>query len=874
MRKNATPPRLANALFSWYCKNASIEDLEGDLEEIFIQQARSMPLWKARLYYWKMVFSLIFSYSIKKRKKQASYHAFSTANPLDLFLNYFKVSWRSLAKNRFFTIINVLGLAVGMSISLLFIAMFSYVSTYDTFHEKRDRIYRITTTSRDESRVYNFASSPSPLAEKIKDEFPAIEHIVRMSKTLSGNALTDKKEIPLSGYFVDDKFFSLFTFHVRKGNAATALSKPMSIVLTASAARKAFGSEEALGKSIVIEPWGNFEVTAVMEDHPKASHLNFEALASYSTLHHTQLTQNSWHEFRNQYTYMLLSPSADPTSLEAYLKKISVPNLPAGKTVADQYSLQSINDVTPGKEYANEIGPTWDYLSFTIFGFLNLLILLPACFNYANISISRTLKRAKEIGLRKTVGGQRSQIFTQFITETVIVTLIALGGAFLIFTQIRGQFLEMLVSADGLELNADPVTILYFIAFSIVTGVVAGIIPAVYLSKLNPVQALKNTASLKSMTGLSFQKVLVVSQFALSLGFIMAVVIVLKQYRSSLNYNFGFEQANILDVDLQDADPSRFRNEFSKLASVKSISMSSGIVGASGPEETTIARADAVEDSIVVHQFFADAHYADNLKIDLVAGKFFPETTSGKTEKYIVVNEEFLKSYKISSAADALGQSFVLDDSVETQIIGVVKNFHYTSLREPIRSFIFRNDESRFRFANMTISSTDIYSSVGEMEDSWKAIGTTTAFRSRFLSDEIQDTYSFYFSMVKICGFLGFLAITISCLGLLGMVVYTTENRMKELGIRKVMGATSYQLAVLLSKGYLKLMLVAAIIATPVTYIIFDKGMLQVQYYRFDIGAAEIIISLAIMLFLGGLTILSQTLKASTSNPVDTLKSE
>jgi putative ABC transport system permease protein len=358
------------------------------------------------------------------------------------------------------------------------------------------------------------------------------------------------------------------------------------------------------------------------------------------------------------------------------------------------------------------------------------------------------------------------------------------------------------------------------------------------------------------------------------LGFIMGVVIVLKQYRASLNYNFGFEQANILDVELQDIDIERFRHAFSTVGAVQGISMSSGIIGTSLPPQSTIQRQENSADSAVVYQFHIDSDYLANLKIKLIAGNSFPEFNGSPREHYIIVNEEFLKQFKIATASQALNQSFVLDDSIQVKVIGVTENFHYTRLTEPIRSFIFRSDPHKLTVANLNVRSEDMYSTIEQMESAWKSIGATTPFRSRFFQDEIQEAYSFYFSLIKICGFLGFLAITISCLGLLGMVVYTTENRMKELGIRKVMGADSVQLAVLLSKGYMKLMAIAALIATPVTYLIFDKGMLQMQYYRFEIGAGEIVISLMIMLVLGAATILSQTIKAASTNPVDTLKSE
>jgi putative ABC transport system permease protein len=873
MKKQVHPPRLANALFAWYCRNAAIEDLEGDLEEIFYSDLKVDSPWKAQVKYWIMVISLMFSYSVKKRKRQAAYHPLASTAGIGLFVNYFKVSSRSLARNRFFTVINVLGLAVGMSISLLFISMITYVSRYDTFHEKRDRIFRVTTRTNDQSNVRDFASSPAPLAEKIRAELPGIDEVVHIQKTLAGTAVTDKKEIPLNGYFSNEGFFRVFTFPLLKGNARTALQKPMSIVLTESAAKKSFGDEDAFGKTLEIEPWGSFEITGIMKDHPKASHLYFEVIASYNSLPWVQQHSGDWSDFRDHYTYLLFSKSASVRDLETYLDSISKETSSDEKTQYS-YAVQSLNDIVPGKEYFNEIGHEWSYPAFMIFGVLTFLILLPACSNYTNISISRTLKRAREIGLRKTVGGQRNQIFTQFITETVLVTLVALAGSFLIFTQIRGQFLALLVSADGLELVADLETIIYFLLFAVFTGFMAGVIPAAYFSKLNPVQALKNVGAPKSLRKFSFQKSLVVVQFALSLGFIMAVIIVLKQYRETLNYDLGFQQTNILNVELQGTDPARFRNEFSRLASVEKVSMSSAIIGTYLSGQVTVFPSENPADSLATSQIYCDENYIHNLGIDLLAGTTFPTGNKNAGERFIMVNEEFLKAYKIPSPADAINMTFIIDDSVEVAITGVVKNFHYNNLREPIRSLIFRNDPSKFSYANLAVSSTDIYRSIEEMEEVWATLGSNEKFRSRFFADEIADTYSFYFSMIKICGFLGFLAITISCLGLLGMVVFTTENRMKELGIRKIMGATSWQLAMLLSKGFLKLMLIAALIAVPVTYILFDKFMLQIQYYRFEIGGAEVVLSLLIMLVLGGATIFSQTLKAAASNPVDTLKTE
>jgi ABC-type antimicrobial peptide transport system permease subunit len=270
---------------------------------------------------------------------------------------------------------------------------------------------------------------------------------------------------------------------------------------------------------------------------------------------------------------------------------------------------------------------------------------------------------------------------------------------------------------------------------------------------------------------------------------------------------------------------------------------------------------------------FVDEKYIANLNLSLIAGNNFSDDVA-RDKKHVIINEEFLKTLKLANSAEALGQVIVLQGGEEVTVGGVLKNFHYTSLREPIKSFFFRYDPSRFAYANIKMVTTDAFSSISEMEASWKTFAGEKKFIAKFFDDEISDAYSSYFGMIKICGFLGLLAITISCLGLLGMVVFTVENRIKEIGVRKVMGASASSVIVLLSKDFMKLMLIAAVIAIPLTYLFFDKVYLQLQYYHADIGVFDIVISLLIMLSLGVTTILSQTVRAAKANPVDSLRHE
>ncbi len=876
--RSIRPPRLAERLFEWFSATAMVDDLRGDLEELFYLNLQRMSPARAKWQYWIQVFALIFSYALKKRKQKSEHHTFSSNTfNTSMLKNYFLIASRNLIKHKFFTIINVIGLAIGMSMGLLLIALLSFVSTYDDFHKNKNNIYRIISKTDDHVNNREFASAPAVLADKIKNEYHGVKEVVRIDKTLTVEAVHDGKQLSLNGYFVDSNFLKVFSFPLLKGSPATAFEKVNTLLITEKASQKIFGDADPIGKVITMGSFGDFEISGLLKNHPKNSHMQFEVLASYQNLENAQYqkntsTENQWREFRDSYVYLLLPDGANPHEVEKYANSVAEKIYKKEENFNASFELQSINDIAPGQDLSNEIGTDWGYGAIVIFTVLALLILLPACFNYSNISISRALKRMKEIGLRKVMGGQKDQILLQFITETLIITFIALGISYYLFTLVRYEFLSILVGGhDVLDLDTNARTIIYFVLFALVVGVFTGIVPGLYFAKLNPIQALKSKLT-GSNAKFNIRKTLIVSQFALSLGFIMSVVIVLSQYRQSLNYNFGFDQANILDVNLQQVDPEIVRNEFTRLSSVQAISMSSHVMGAGSSGSNWVTGTDQ-SDSVEVSQMFVDHNYLTNLNLKLLAGKNFIEKASSNSN-HVIVNEEFLKHFKIKQPFDAIGQIFLMDDKQEIVVIGVVKNFHYASLRDPIKSFFFRYDVSQFKMANIKVASSDMFGSISEMESIWKTIGGEKKFESQFLEDEIEDAYSFYFTMVKICGFLGLLAITISCLGLLGMVVFTVENRTKEIGVRKVMGASTSTITILLSKDFAKLMFIAACIATPLTYLFFDKVFLRMQYYKLPIGVFEIIVSLLLLLTLGFMTILSQTVKAAKANPVDTLRNE
>jgi putative ABC transport system permease protein len=478
------------------------------------------------------------------------------------------------------------------------------------------------------------------------------------------------------------------------------------------------------------------------------------------------------------------------------------------------------------------------------------------------------------------MGGQKRQIFMQFVMESTIIMLLAVTLSYFFFEVIRGETLAITGELDFVDLNPTLGTFTGFLLFALLVGLVAGIVPALHFSKIGPIHALKGNASqTKKGSGFTLRKIVITSQFILSLGFTMAMVIMVQQYRYSINYNFGFEQEKILNVDLQQADPQLVKNEFEKLSFVSLMSMSSHPLGAGDVSGSYVKRIDS-SDSIDVSFMSIDENFITNMGLHLVLGRNFT-SDAGDNSRLIIINEVFAKNLSPHDPSGAIDQVVILPDlpasgqgKREVRVVGILKDFHYASLQSPIGNFFFEYGPANFRYANFHLQSTNERQAFLEMEEAWKLVGNGNRFKAEFLADQIRDAYAFYDSIVKMWGFMGLLAITIACLGLLGTVVFTVKNRVKEVSIRKVMGASSESLVYLLSRDFIVLLAIAGIVTIPGVYFLMELVLQEAQYYHAPIGVVEVVISLAVVLALGLTTIFSQTLKAANTNPVDNLRIE
>lgn len=861
------PPKSARQLLEWWSGSARVDDLVGDLDEWYsINNGRYSPL-RAKAIYWGQVVSLCFSYGIRKRKRDASAGIYADSGfSVDMLRNYIKVAVRNLYQHKYFSLLNVFGLAIGMSVSLLLIALVSYVNTYDDFHQHRANIYTITSERTEGVEQYEFATAPVLLAEPLR-LLTNVNEVVRIRASFNEEVRQERGALPLQGYYVDPSFFTVFTYEVIQGNGPAALSRPNSVVLTESAALRIFNSTDVLGKALELEQGGLLEVGAVMKDHPQNSHLKFEVLVSYATLPAPSGSiADQWMNYGREYVYVLLRTNADVDRVHEEVNRIAQ-RAYEGLAVTATFQVEPLKGIAMGPDYRQAIGPKWEMSGLIVFMVIAALILLPACFNYTNISIARSLKRAKEIGLRKTMGGQQHQIFFQFITETVVITLIALAVGILIFLMARSEFKSMLVASSSLDLSLTPLIILWFILFALGTGFLAGVFPAIYFGGLNPIQALKSKVR-SHTSAMRIRKVLTVFQFALSFGFILSLVVFSRQYRYSVGFDFGFDKANIVNVPLQGVDPGRVRDALSPLASVQQVTFASDILGLSA--SSTWVK-DSVRDSVEVFQLYVDENYLESFGLALLAGNNFTEEP-WNGERAIIVNEEFLKGYQIARPADALGRTFEVEGK-PLEVIGVVKNFHYAPLRLPIGKFFFRHHPEKYTYAHLRVSATDAFTLFTQFEDRWKGL-SDRKFEGRYFEQDLQEGYDMYLTLIKIIGFLGLLAITISLLGMLGMVVYTAETRIKEVGIRKVMGASVSGITFMLSKDYLKLMLLAVLIGAPATAALISVMMPYIQYYSVSLNGWDVLVATLMLVGLGLATVASQTYRTALTNPAETLRAE
>jgi putative ABC transport system permease protein len=803
-----------------------------------------------------------------------------------MFKSILATALRNIVRNRSFSLINLIGLSVSMSLALLIMIIIREQYTYDNFHRDMDRIYRVNTIAlRVDGGREEYASTPLPIGRVLKEDYSFTEDVVRLNRRLRGDAIYGNANVPLSGLFVDPSFLQVFNFPLEKGNPANALKEPNSLVLTQQAAEKLFGAAEPLGKTLTLGEYGEFIVTGILKEFPSKTHFEFEVLASMNGVPALEkrgiltASLDDWNNYYSNYVYFKLKEGKDVKEVEGALAAV-VRKYYAGLKLETrdkgyEFVIVPLSKITPGPELSNQMGTGMPTFLIVFLGVLVGVIMIMACFNYTNLMIAKSLSRAREIGVRKVVGAQRFQVFLQFVGEAVVFSVICLGFSYLLMQLLKPAFMQMNIAREyATELKEDYLLYLFFLLFAVLVGVVAGLLPAGYLSAFKPVRVLKDSGNLKVYSRLTFRKVLIVTQFTLSLIFIIVVMVVYRQVNFMVTMDYGINDKNILNVRLQGLEFQKLVNEVKSLPGVVSVGGVSHPLGTWADRSSDYKR-NREDEPFVMRDFIVDDKYISNLDIEFLSGRNFDAAEEGKRERHVVLNGQALKLFHFADPVSAVGQAVYTDDSVMLTVIGVVKDFNFRPLSYQIGPLALRFKPDQFAYLSAKIIPSQKEVVVASIESIWKKLDPIHPVEWKMMADEIDDAYvqAGFLDIVNIVTYISFIAISLACLGMLGMAMYSTQTRMKEIGVRKVMGASAAEITLLLSKSFIFLLGIAAIMGTPAGYFL---GATFLTQYAYKIQISPILMTCGIFTvgLLGIITIGSQTWRAASSNPIKSLRYE
>lgn len=874
--KETHPPRWAERLLSWYCKPGLLEDLQGDLNEYFNRNLKEKGPTRARLIYIMDVIKFFRLYTIRKPE---------FINLLIHWImlgSYLKTSGRSIVRNKLFSAINIIGLAISMSVGLLLIGVLTDMFSYDKFHQHHARIYRVISRYQYMDRKDNdfMATTSLKAAKEIRENFTGPEAVAILRRGFDGDVVYKDKTLPLSGFWANEDLFNVFTFPLLQGNQATALEKPFSVVLTETFAGKMFGKEDAMGKTLILNNDKAYTITGIMKDVPKFSHMHFDILASFSTREITEKENKrewAWDNMWNTWVYVLMPEEMDFAAFQENLDKLSTKEDPTVKNTHIELTLQAMDNIMMGDNLGNQIGTTMGRTLIWVFSALTFVVILSAGFNYTNLSIARSLRRSREVGIRKVIGARKSHVANQFIVEAVVISLMALVAALLVFMTIRPHFIGMQPDLQELlVLDLSPMLVLCFVAFAIFLGVVTGLFPAFFFARINAIQVLKDITSVRLFKRVTMRKVLIVFQYCISLMLITGTLIIYKQYKHFLTFDLGYSTENILNIRLQGNKAELLRKKLNELPEVEDISQSGIITSIGSYWGAQVRNPHNPEDSAFIYFNTVDENYIPLHDHHLLAGNNFTPHAEDAEETEVIVNQQVLKRFDLAdqNPAGAIGEVLKVDGR-ELKIIGVMKDFQYGKATNTTgKEVMLRYSNKNAGYLNVKVFPGDLAGKYARIESAWKEIDKAHPFEAKFYSDEIDDAFSGLSASMKLSGFIAFLAVCIASMGLLGMVVFTTETRLKEISIRKVLGASEGMLIYILGKGFFILLSIAAAIALPVTYLFFERVMFPQIVNHAPLQIGDGVLGALAVIALAALMIGSQTLKVARTNPADVLKAE
>jgi len=798
-----------------------------------------------------------------------------------MWRNYVKSALRTMSKHKAYTFINVAGLSLGILCCCLIILFVEYERSYDLFHENADRIVRIAEDLKtDEQMLYQDTSSP-PMGPAFVEDFAEVENMVRLRFTgrlfRSGENMFQEDWLA----YADSSLFDIFSFEMVRGNPQTALAEPFSIVLTETMATKYFGDGDALEQILTDEFGTAYTVTGVVKDVPDNSHMYFEGLIS-------MVSRNAWDGdwetqwFANShFTYLLLKEGTDAAVLEAKTPEFIERRIgDLQRRLGTGYTLLPLiplTDIHMSDHRASGYGTTGRKEYLYVFGAVALFILIIACINFINLATARSSERAKEVGLRKVVGAKRMQLASQFLSESFIVTVLALilaiGIGWIVLPSIN-TFIDRSMEMTSLFSGLNAVIVVLLV---VGVSLIAGGYPAAVLSRFKPVRVLKG-GFMKRAKGGWFRKGLVVFQFAISMLFIVCTSVVMKQLGFLQEQNLGFTEEQVLVLNFRGDNQVKERAEtikqtFLSHSAVSSAGMSLHIPGTgNGNLYTNVEVSPGEIRNGSLNYYLVDMDFMDTYELDVIAGRGFSSAFPSDTLSSMVINKAMLARFGWATPEEALGKTFTAMGR-DMQVIGVVDDFNYRSLHrqvDPLGMFIV---PGAARYMSLRMTSDQVMASMGELEATWKELVPNRPFDAFFIDEVFNEQYATEQRFAMLFRVFAGIAIFIACLGLFGLTAFTVQRRTKEIGVRKVLGASISQILLLLSRDFVWLVVIAFVVSVPISYYAATLWLNEFPY-RSELGVWIFLASGLIAFAIAGLTVSYQTIKAALSNPVDSMRYE
>jgi len=802
--------------------------------------------------------------------------------------NYFIVAFRNLTKNKSYSLLNILGLSAGLT-CFAFIALWvTDELSYDRFNEKADRIVRVVGKVTTASEVFDHAVSSVPMAHALQTDYPEVENTVRLEMN-DAIVKNGEKQFSEPGILLADaSFFDVFSYYLKEGDPKTALAQPYTIILTESMAKKYFGNEDPVNKSLTVFLYDGvgsgkpYKITGVIPDPPKNAHFTFNFLVSFKTIEVYEpesTTQDGWGN-NGYYTYLLLKDKADIPKMQANMPAFTERHI--GKEMKQwqmryDYTLQPLKSIHLNSHVRYEIAPTGSMQYIYIFSAIGIFILLIAGINYMNLATARSVQRAKEVGIKKVLGAVKWQLVMQYMTEAVMITLFSLLLAF-VLTSLLNPLLQQ-VSGKNLSIFNSPALILFLFGIALLLGILSGLYPAFFITAYKPVNVLKG--SFKSSAGAVWlRKTLVVVQFTISVVLIVGILVVNSQLSFIRHKDLGYKKDALISLKVNgNSDVIKgfdaFKNALMADPLVSGVTTSNSLlIGGLGNGGATTITGDGKPVVSSIYKLRIENDFIDVYGIKLLAGRKFSANAMADSNSYIL-NEAAVRSFGWGTPEKAINKPFANGDR-KGHVIGIVKDFHFNSLQHPVEPVVMQvRYATNGRFSQITVKAdmSKPKESVAWIEQNWKKYFPGALLEYDFIDKKLNAQYQAEDRFAGFFSYFSVLSLLIACLGLLGLTAYATQQRTKEIGIRKVLGATIPGIAALLSKDFLKLVLIAFVLAVPIAWFAM-YNWLQDFAYRITISWWVFAVAGVAAFLIAFFTISIQAIKAAMANPVNSLRTE